>query len=826
MNVYRLSASVIAVVLASIVQPAFAEDAPAKPADIGVGEIVVTAQKRAENVQNVPIAITAMGEAQLQQRGITNITQMSAFTPSVQIDRASPFAGSSTIMSAYIRGIGQNDFGFNMEPGVGLYVDGVYYARTVGAAVDLVDVSRVEILKGPQGTLFGRNTIGGAVSVVTADPTHDFAFKGNVTTGSYNRLDVKGMVNLPITETLAVSLSFGSNHQDGYQHRIPYTVTGKEVNPLTGTVTGPVAGSPILSNEGNFLTSAPVGGSNTQGGENSRTLRGKLKWTPANDLSVVIAGDYTRANEEAAAETLMATNQALGQPGANTFATFYNLCVAGTAAIPGICQIGGKVNTNLQSTGKYLPFSNSFITNNIDTTYANGANYSYVTAWGTSGAIDYKLSPNLSIKSITAWRRLVSSFGTDIDGSPLDMGETTFSMNQHQFSQELQFNVHAFADRFKSVLGAYYFDEGGNLHDQVVFGEGLVQVDGPNAFNNKAWALFTHNNLKITDALGATFGIRYTDEHKLFTGGQSELNQIGLTLGIPAPAFPDPTNLSRVFPLGQFRQAATNTSIHAGLEYHVNRDVMAYASFAQGYKSGGWTTRLAVPLAATTALNPDPSQPPSFRPEKANTYEVGVKSELFNRRLRLNVTGFWTDYKDMQMTVTSAQTAFVPWFINAGQSRIKGIEVDGEARPMPALRLTGSISYMDAKYVSLGSVATAAGFTYSDLLPNTPKWSGSFGATYTADLAKGDSLALHGDLNFKSAMAKDYQNDFVQGWVNLVNANITYTPPVDHWSLALGVDNIFNKRYLVTGNQNDGFGAKVGTYNRPSVWYARLAVKF
>lgn len=826
MSKYRLSASVATLALMSLPSVVHAQEAAGKSADAGVGEIVVTAQKRAQNVQDVPIAITAMGEAQLQQRGITNITQMSNFTPSVQIDRASPFAGSSTIMSAYIRGIGQNDFGFNMEPGVGLYVDGVYYARTVGAAVDLVDVSRVEILKGPQGTLFGRNTIGGAISVITADPTHDFAFKGNVTTGSYSRLDVKGMINLPISDTLAASVSFGSNHQDGYQHRIPYTVTGAEVNPLTGTVTGPAAGSPILSNEGNFLTARPVGGSNTQGGESSQTLRGKLKWTPDNALSVVIAGDYTRAREEAAAETLLATNQALGQPGGNTFATFYNLCVAGVEAVPGICQIGGKVNTNLLSTGTRVPFSNAFITNNIDTTYANGANFSDVTAWGVSGTVDYKLSPDVSAKSITAWRRLRSAFGTDIDGSPLDIGETTFSMNQRQFSQELQLNVHAFDDHLKSVLGAYYFNESGNLHDQVVFGEGLLQVNGPNEFSNKAWALFTHNNLRITDKLGATFGIRYTQEHKTFVGGQSDLNKIAVTLGVPPVAFPDPSDLTRVFPLGTFRRKGTNTSIHAGLEYHFTPDVMAYASFAQGYKSGGWTTRLAVPLAATTALNPDPTQPPSFQPEKADTYEIGIKSELWDRRLRLNVTGFWTDYKNMQLTVTSAETAFTPWFINAGQSRIKGVEVEAEARPIAALRMTGSVSYMEAKYVSLGSVATAAGFSYGELIPNTPKWSGSFGATYTVDLPKGDSVALHGDLNFKSRMAKDYQNFFIQGWVNLVNANVTYTSPQSNWAITLGADNVFNKRYIVTGNQNDGFGARVATYNRPSTWYARLGVNF
>src|SRR6185312_1922389 len=136
----------------------------------GLDEIVVTAQKRAENVQNVPITISAFNAAALESRGVTNIAQLSSFSPNIQIDRASPFAGSSSIISAFVRGIGQNDFAFNMEPGVGLYVDGVYYARTVGAAVDLLDVERVEVLKGPQGTLFGRNTIGGAMSVVTRDP--------------------------------------------------------------------------------------------------------------------------------------------------------------------------------------------------------------------------------------------------------------------------------------------------------------------------------------------------------------------------------------------------------------------------------------------------------------------------------------------------------------------------------------------------------------------------------------------------------------------------------------------------------------------------------
>ena len=163
--------------------------------DLSLEEVVVTAQKRAENNQDVPIAITALSADALAEKGITNIAQISDFTPNIQIDRASSFAGSSTIISAFIRGIGQSDFAFNMEPGVGLYVDGVYYARTVGAAVDLLDVERVEVLKGPQGTLFGRNTIGGAIHIVTRKPGEELAYQGAVSAGDYDSQVVRGALS-------------------------------------------------------------------------------------------------------------------------------------------------------------------------------------------------------------------------------------------------------------------------------------------------------------------------------------------------------------------------------------------------------------------------------------------------------------------------------------------------------------------------------------------------------------------------------------------------------------------------------------------------------
>jgi iron complex outermembrane receptor protein len=168
----------------------------------GIEQIVVTAQKRAENVQDVPIAISAFTAGALQERAVTSVASLSNIAPNVTLDAGTPFSGSSQVLAAYIRGIGANDFAFNIDPGVGIYLDGVYLARSVGANQDLPDVDRVEVLKGPQGTLFGRNTIGGAISIVTHDPGDQFRFVGSVTTGSYSLINVKGTVDVPIAEGL------------------------------------------------------------------------------------------------------------------------------------------------------------------------------------------------------------------------------------------------------------------------------------------------------------------------------------------------------------------------------------------------------------------------------------------------------------------------------------------------------------------------------------------------------------------------------------------------------------------------------------------------
>jgi outer membrane receptor protein involved in Fe transport len=188
-------------------------------------EVTVTATRRAENIQDVPIAVTAVTAEQLQSKGINDVAKLSALAPNVTLDAGTPFSGSDTVLAAYIRGIGQNDFAFNQDPGVGVYIDGVYLARSVGSNTQMLDVERVEILKGPQGTLFGRNTIGGAISIVTREPGKDFMFKGSVTGGTFNRMDVQATADLPVSDIFRTSVSFSTARRDGYQRRIPFTFT-------------------------------------------------------------------------------------------------------------------------------------------------------------------------------------------------------------------------------------------------------------------------------------------------------------------------------------------------------------------------------------------------------------------------------------------------------------------------------------------------------------------------------------------------------------------------------------------------------------------------
>jgi iron complex outermembrane receptor protein len=472
-------------------------------------EVTVTATRRSENIQDVPIAVTAVTAEQLESKGINDVAKLSAIAPNVTLDAGTPFSGSDTVLAAYIRGIGQNDFAFNQDPGVGVYVDGVYLARSVGSNTSMLDVERVEILRGPQGTLFGRNTIGGAISISARAGTS--CVQGSATVGTFKRMDVQATADLPFSDTVRSSLSFSSTQRDGYQRRIPFPITG-----AVGT---------------EDATRFPASGyqsSSREGGVDQWSTRAKLVIEPNEVFKLTLAGDYQNIDQSSSPNTVLQVDTMA--PGGFPF---YNLCLLDAFGPSGpgtVCGTrGGLANTpavysSLAGLGQHganpVLYDNRFETGDPDTTYATGNSFSKLKNWGIAATAEFQLADQIALKSITAYRDMHWAAGMDLDGSPLPILHTSFQMPQHELSEELQLNGAALEEKFHYTVGAYYFKEAGHLHDYVTFPGGLL-IDGPNDLETKARALYA-TSTTASQQFGVTVGARY--EGKALRGHQNDDN--------------------------------------------------------------------------------------------------------------------------------------------------------------------------------------------------------------------------------------------------------------------------------------------------------------
>jgi iron complex outermembrane receptor protein len=793
---------------------------------IELEEVVVTAQKRSESIQQVPIAITAFSESVLRAKGITDIHGLSALTPNVNLDQGSPFSGSNSVLSASIRGIGQDDFAFNLDPGVGVYVDGVYFARTVGANQNLLDVERIEILKGPQGTLFGRNTIGGAISIVTRAPGNEFTIQGQLTGGSFNRRDVSVLTDIPLAPNLKSTITVATQYQDGYQKRIHYP-----------------SPTPYVSDPVGALHSSGTETFDTQGGSNQQTIRAKVVWTASDSVTTTFSGDWTHTNQPSTASTALETVTDFSKGG--TFGPFFNDCLLGLPpATALICGPRGVVGTslwqaNLSPNTTRLLWGNAVThTGNIDTTYANGQNFDKLDSYGTAVTVDWDMNSAFKFRSITGYRRLHWASGLDADGSPINFFELSFAEGQHQFSQELQLIGDLFDSKLKLVAGLYYFDEGGYIHDFVTFGGGLLQVDGPNTLETRSYAAYLHADYKVTDQIGLTLGGRFSEDRKTFTGGQQDLNgfvykastcypysdpaNAHLDPHIPAGVtcqqalgYPNPNNPYQVYPYGENHQNFSVFTPTLGIQYHFNADVMAYLSYAKGFKTGGWTTRLEVPL-------PPGSSAPSFGPETDRTYELGLKSEWFDRQLIVNAATFYSHYDGIQLTY---QISTSPVTQNAGNAEIKGAELEVQSLLNSHVSLTGNIGYLDAKYVEINRYAQA--YTGGSL-PKTPRIKFALSPDIHTGLPNGATLRLGVDYTHTSEMFNDVQNTplLARPKEDMINVSTSIVAPDGRVTFTIGGTNLTDRRFVTTGQPQVAGGVVFGTYNAPREWYATLGLKY
>lgn len=599
-------------------------------ADPAGNDIVVTARRTSERLQDVPIAITALSGAALAERNVATLDEIAKFTPNIRFDAAAALSGGNYNATVFIRGVGQNDFAIFSDPGVGFYVDDVYYARSIGGILDAVDISSVQVLRGPQGTLFGKNTIGGAVLINTATPDLD-SFSGQVegTYGRFDRIDVKGAINIPlVTDLVALRLSAATINRDGYVKRL---VTG-----------------------------------DTQGDRSAQIVRAKLRIQPqGSGLIVDLGGDYTRARETSAPSDLLAVGNAPGITGV-PFLTNYNIYVAPSLGI---------VAPNGQRT-----LNPSFITASPFETYATGPNDNDLDLWGVQANVAYDFG-GATLKSITAYRHMKAYFTRDGDNTPFTFRQTTNRDRQKQFSQELQLTGKVFADRLSYVLGAYYFKERASDIAAADLALGLQAPTAPPPFtpavfirnytNNRSLAVYGQFDLEIVPRLSVTLGGRYTDDKKVFTSINVRQRDLVQFVNVTEEA--------------TFRKFTPRV----GVNYKAADDVLLYASYARGFKQGGFNGRPLVSQAEVT----------QYAPEELTTYEAGIKAQWLDRALTTNVAVFHSIYKDIQLTVNQTPTNFVA---NAASGKINGVEFEAIMRPAPWLTFNTGVGYLDTKYTSVG----------------------------------------------------------------------------------------------------------------------------
>jgi iron complex outermembrane receptor protein len=859
----------------AVTLPAFAQAAATEDDTGGIAEILVTAQKRAENVQDVPIAISAFTAEALQERAIGDVSALSGITPNVTLDASTPFSGSSAVLGATIRGIGSADFAFNIDPAVGVYLDGVYLGRSIGANQDLLDVERIEILKGPQGTLFGRNTIGGAISIVTHTPGKEFHVKGDVTLGRYNRIQARGLVDVPLAEGLSSSLAFGVLKRDGYQKRVPFP------------------GNPGANDSFTRFPAAGYQSGSRQGGDDSWNVRGKLHWDNEGSVRATFSADYTKLDQDSTANTVLAVTPVPGpfgglnandlgpafgfptQTGLDVvtgssgflFAGLYNFCIGATTAqiaarnatnlcgprssTAGFNTIAGLASRNVDAdpNNDLLPYDNRFVNANKDVSFADGNNFSKLKQYGFGLNLEFDVADNVTLRSVTSYRKLDFSAGVDLDNSPLPILQTSFIVKQDQLSQEIQLAGKALDDKLNFVLGAYGFKEKGDLRDFVTFSAGLLQVDGPGKVKTEAYATFGQLDYRFSDLIGISLGGRYTKENKRYDGFQSDINGFNyklfnctppasLPLGPGGPScqtlvgFPVAGQPFRYYPLTPNKQKFNNFSFKGGVQLHPSKDVMVYGSFSQGYKTGGWTTRLSNPLPLA----------PTFGPEKAESIELGLKSTLIDRKLQLNIAGFRTNYNGIQL---NQQIGVSPTVANLGIARVQGFEVELVAAPTRQFTINAAVGYVDAHYTYICGEAGVIrpfcnansafvapnpfqlGVKAGDDLPKSPRWKFNISPRYEASVGSG-KVVLIADWTHTTKLRNDTEGTvlLIRPSTDIVNGSVSYRPESRNWELTLGGTNLTNERYLVTGQAQIAGGQIYGTFSRPREWYARLGFEF
>jgi iron complex outermembrane receptor protein len=678
-----------------------------------LGTVTITAQRRTNTVQKTPIAITAIGEDSIRQQRITTFRDLSGRVPGL----LTPLTTTALTTQTYsMRGIGEIDT--YPEPSVAVYVDDVYLARTVGSLYDTPDLERIEVLRGPQGTLYGRNSAAGAIRFITKDPSAERNVALDVALGNYNDVDVKARVTGAILpdDALNGSVSVVRHQRRGYTYDVPLA---RWVNDMDIWV-----------------------------------ARAKLKSQITERLSATLGADAMWDRSTASYYTPV--NQPNGVPSG-------------------------------QPTNPSLTWSDTVPLNDT-------------TVYGGSLTLKYEVSDALTLKSVTAARGMHGPIYYDNDGTTFIKGDSYAGFGENYETEELSLN--ADYERFHAVAGLYYFNEffhNDRLNQAAASplnDVGIIQLADSRLYT-QSYAAFGQADYKITRALSATLGLRYTADIRRFENIGAQQN--GVPLVYPLPGNFNPALFGSLFTTGStsFRANAPSKTFAAftpkvGLQYDVAADVLVYASFSQGFKSGGYDLR-------ATTLNGSLTP---YKPETITAYEVGWKSALFANHITANLAAFYNHISEFQVRATSPGALGTPVnsLINTGVAHSYGGELEIATNPFTGFTLAGSAAFLRTAYETFTATLPANVDGRSTLVgldfPLSPTWQLDGHLTYRLPLPVPGTWRIGGDVPYESGHFLDIYNT-PQLRVRpqaFVNATIDYTSADERWALGVAASNLFDLR--------------------------------
>ena len=849
--------------VASLTTPAYAQDEAAvqeanEQAEDEEGRsnvITVTAQFREQNLQDTPIAITAVNSEMLEARGQTNIAQVAAQAPNVSL-RPQPQNGGSGLI-AFIRGVGQIDFNYALDPGVGVYVDDVYIPTLSSSLLELIDLDRVEILRGPQGTLAGKNAIGGAIKLFSARPRGDGSGSLRVGYGSYNELTVRGMADFAISDDLAVRVSGMSRGRDGYVAMLDYGSTHPTSNVPQNNSRG----------RGNYDYES-------MGGQSIMAGRVALRWEPTSSLEINISGDYTREDSEAIPTVLIAAGAICAANGGCT--AFNPASIGASSSLNGLPLAGPPVYNNPWLRGKdgnavnvscafvpagqyscdtggnligydprFVSYSN-FLDGMAPTAQAPFKPYfslpiTEFRGWGVQGNLTYDFTDNLQFVYIGSYREYVSKFGQDQDATPIPVAQLDNELNHYAFTSEARLNFDAGDGLLEGTVGAFYLEQEGIYFARVdlnyVRPATIDFFHGPDTTPSKTKAVFATVTLHPTEALSLTGGLRYTKDKKDYTYFRSNPDGT-IPPGAPGACalFTQPNCLlAGIFGVtGTFE--GDRWDYRAVADYRFSENFLAYASLSTGFKGGGVNPR---PFVADQRL--------PFSPETLTTYEVGFKTDFFDRRVRLNGAAFLNKYEDIILGKVVCPESVLPSPClrpdNIGSADVKGFELEASIFPAEGFSIDGSIAVLDFEYTSatapctvialcgyatgqtvlVGTAIPAIGIT-----PYTPELNWAVGTQYDHETDAG-TFSFRLDGSYQGKLFTNAENTI---WSEipgrfLANGRIAWTTRDEDWRVALEVQNIFDKYYFQSvSDVTTSLGLVTGVPGLPRTWTVSVERKF